>query len=108
MRHTYKALDKLTLGNLILTLEADLDSIQLQLQPRYDDGKPFPRNIKKIRKQVQRCLSIARRLQARFPQEDYTLNRCHYLDELPNKPMSEQKKNWYKFKRLEKSIQTTL
>jgi len=107
-KRSYKSLDKLSLGNQVLTLELNLDSIQLQLQPRYNNGKkPFPRKIKKIRQQVQLCLAISRRLQARFPQQDYTLNRCGYLDELPGKPMSEAKKNWYKFKRLEGTKQET-
>ena len=109
-RKSYKSLDKLSLGNLILALEADLDSIQLQLQPRYANKQPFPRNIQKTRSQVRRCLAIARRLQARFPQEDYTLNRCGYKDELPGQPMSEAKKDWYKYKKkeLERNTQVRL
>lgn len=107
-RKKYKPLDKLSLGNLILALEAELDSIQLQLQPRYANKEPFPRKPQKIRRQVRRCLAIARRLQAMFPQEDYTLQRCQYgggigkpHDELPGHPMGEAKKDWYIFKRKE-------
>jgi len=98
MKKSYKSLDKLSLGNLILALEADLDSIQLQLQPRYANKQPFPRNITKIR------------LMAKFPPADYTLNRCHYKDELPGKPMSNAKKDWYKFKakKLEEKSQIKL
>jgi len=98
-RKKYSSLDKLSLNNLILALEADLDSIQLQLQPRYASKNPFPRNIEKIRMQIRRCLAISRRLQARFPQKDYTLNRCGYKDELPSNPMSDAKKDWYAFKK---------
>jgi len=110
LRKNYRTLDKLSLGNLILALEADLDSIQLQLQPRYANKKPFPRNITKIRSQVQRCLAISRRLMAKFPQQDYTLNRCSYKDELPGQPMSDAKKDWYKHKakQLEEKTQTKL
>lgn len=105
-RKRYKPLDNLSLGNLILALEADLDSIQLQLQPRYANKQPFPRNIQKIRRQIRRCLAISRRLQTRFPQDDYTLQRCKYKDELPGKPMSEEKKDWYKHKRKQREEKT--
>lgn len=105
-RKIYSSLDKLCLGNLVLALEADLDSIQLQLQPRYASKQPFPRNIEKVRMQIRRCLAIARRLQSRFPQKDYTLNRCGYKDELPGQPMSEAKKDWYSHKKKERELKT--